>query len=389
MARRKMHDNELDIDASLVRRLLGLQFPNWAHLPLKAVRSSGTHNALYRLGSDMVVRLPRIRWSAEDAEDAEDQEQRWLPKLAPLLPTAIPVPLAQGMPACGYPWRWSICPWLSGENPRLGDLADPHLLARDLAAFVLALHQIDLAGGPPASRGGPLGARDAETRAAIADLEGLIDTAAVTAAWESALATTEWSGSAVWLHADLSPGNVLIVKGRLTAVIDFGMLGMGDPACDLIVAWNLLPADGRATFRTALQVDQATWARGRGWAREEGNASRGRTLSAVSLPAPTGRTEPSEVLRPETSGLAGSSVKGDHSCASWWLRLFVFSLGTLLFRSTTDRAPRIQGAGRDKSGGLRKWQRARKKPSTDGCGYSPASSSGWPPLAASSAGVSG
>ncbi len=261
-----MHDHELDIDASLVRRLLAEQFPKWADLPLRAVRSSGTDNALYRLGTELVVRLPRAPWSGVDDLDDEDREQRWLKQLAPRLPCAIPVPLAQGLPADGYPWRWSVCPWLTGRNPVVGRLAEPDLLARDLAGFISALHQFDLAGGPTASRGVPLIERDAKTRAAITELTGMIDTDATVAAWEAALCTPQWIGPPLWLHGDLSPGNVLVTNGRLSAVIDFGMMGTGDPACDLIVGWNLLSADARETFRAALEVDDATWARGRGWA---------------------------------------------------------------------------------------------------------------------------
>lgn len=258
----KMHADEVDIDASVVQRLLGAQFPQWANLPIRAVPSAGTDNALYRLGEDWVVRLPRIESAVQDV----DKEREWLPKLAPDLPLPIPVPLATGTPAEGYPWPWSVYRWLEGENPRVDRLTNPSGVATQLAQFVLALQQIDSAGGPPARRGRPLPVQDAPTRAAIEALGGMIDTAAATAAWDAALEAPQWSGSAVWVHGDLSPGNVLIAKGRLSAVIDFGCLGVGDPACDLIVAWNLLPADQRDVYRAALQVDHATWARGRGWA---------------------------------------------------------------------------------------------------------------------------
>ncbi|OUC90111.1 aminoglycoside phosphotransferase family protein [Streptosporangium minutum] len=258
----KMHADEVDIDASLVRRLLAGQFPQWADLPVEPVDSSGTDNAMYRLGEDMAVRLPRIEWAAGGVE----REQRWLPRLAPLLPVAIPAPLGKGVPAGGYPWHWSVYRWLDGENPAVGRVADPGTLAEDLAGFVTALRRIDPAGGPPAGRGVPLATRDAPTRAAIGDLRGVLDTGAVTAAWEEALRIPEWSGPAAWVHGDLSPGNVLITRGRLGAVIDFGGVGVGDPTVDLVVAWNLLPADARDVFRTALRVDDATWTRGRGWA---------------------------------------------------------------------------------------------------------------------------
>jgi len=257
-----MHADEEHTDVSLVRRLLAAQFPEWAALSIERVPSTGTDNALYRLGDDMVVRLPRIHWAFENV----DKDFRWLPVLAPLLPLAIPVPLAKGAPAEGYPWEWGVYPWLEGENPTVGRIADPDSLARDLAQFVEALHGIDLADGPPATRGVPLAMRDDPTRTAIAALRGAIDTDATTAAWDAAVQTPAWSGPSVWVHGDLSPGNLLLQDGRLTAVIDFSGLGVGDPACDLIVAWNLLPPTARNVFRTGLGVDDATWARGRGWA---------------------------------------------------------------------------------------------------------------------------
>jgi aminoglycoside phosphotransferase (APT) family kinase protein len=262
MPAEKMHADEVDTDVSLVRRLLAAQFPHWADLPIAPVESAGTDNAIYRLDDDMAVRLPRIHWATGQV----DKEQLWLPKLAPLLPVAIPVPLGRGEPAEGYPWSWSVYRWLKGENPTVGRIADPHLLATDLAAFIAALQRIDLADGPAAGRGVPLARRDAETRTAIEALRGMVDTDAATAVWDAALRTPEWTGAPVWLHSDLAPGNVLVVDGRLSAVIDFAGVGVGDPAGDLPVAWNLLPAESRNVFRAALRVDDATWERGRGWA---------------------------------------------------------------------------------------------------------------------------
>ncbi|MFD5113576.1 aminoglycoside phosphotransferase family protein [Streptomyces sp. NPDC058391] len=257
-----MHAEEWDIDVSLVRRLITAQFPQWAGLPVTLVDSAGTSNAMYRLGEDMVVRLPRVAGSANDVE----KEHRWLPQLAPGLPVAIPVPLGKGMPAEGYPWPWSVYRWLQGENPAVERIAEPGLLAKDLAEFVAALHRIDPTDGPPSYRGEPLAMRDAATRDAIKRLYGIVDTGAATAAWDAALRPPARPGPAVWIHADLQPGNLLTVRGRLSAVIDFGCLGLGDPAVDLIAAWYLLPADARGVFRTALEVDDAAWARGRGWA---------------------------------------------------------------------------------------------------------------------------
>lgn len=262
-----MHADEVETDASLVRRLLSAQFPRWADLPITAVPSAGTDNAIYRLGDHRAVRLPRIHWAAGQAE----KEQRWLPALAPLLPLAIPHPLVLGEPGEGYPWRWSVQRWLAGENATIERLAAPADAAVELARFIIALHRIAPADGPPAGpgnffRGVPLVLRDAPTRAAIAALQGLIDTDAVTAVWDSALRSPAWREPPVWVHGDLSSGNLLAMRGHLSAVIDFGCLGVGDPACDLIVAWSLFSGASREAFRATLAVDDAAWARGRGWA---------------------------------------------------------------------------------------------------------------------------
>lgn len=262
----RMHADEVDTNIHLVCRLVAAQFPHWAGLPIRPVPSTGTDNALYRLGDDKVVRLPRIDWAIEDVE----KEQRWLPKLAPFLPLAIPVPLAKGQPGEGYPWNWSIYRWLEGSEATIEGMADPHQAAIDLAHFVIALHHIDVTGAPPAGRGVPLVQRDAPTRAAIESLRGLIDTDAATELWDAAIAAPVWHGPPVWVHGDLRPGNLLAVDGRLSAVIDFGGLGVGDPACDVMAAWMFLSAETRNVFRAALQVDPATWARGRGWALSVG-----------------------------------------------------------------------------------------------------------------------
>lgn len=257
-----MHVDEFEIDAFLVQRLLSKQFPLWTNLPLKPVPSAGTDNALYRLGDEMVVRLPRIGW----AVDAIEKECEWLPKLAPFLPFSIPVPLGKGTPTEDYPWPWSVYRWLEGSNPIVGQIPDPVLLTNDLVKFIRAMHKISLPNGPLSNRGVPLEKQDVETRKALRQLEGMIDVQTVTTIWETALQAPKWSKPPVWIHGDLSPGNLLIQNGKLSAVIDFGILGVGDPACDLIIAWNLLPAHLRNAFRNALEVDDATWERGRGWA---------------------------------------------------------------------------------------------------------------------------
>ena len=220
MAEGKMH-----ADASLVGRLLAAQFPRWADLPIRLLPSAGTDNAMYRLGDDMVVRLPRIGRYIEDAE----KEHRWLPRLAPHLPVAIPVPLAKGTPGEGYPLPWSVYRWLDGENPAVDRLANPSSLATDLAEFVTTMRNLDLADAPPASFRSPLATHDAGARTAIEESRGMVDTVAVTAAWEAALQAPEWPGPAVWVHADMMPGNPLVLEGRLAAVIDFSAVGVGGP----------------------------------------------------------------------------------------------------------------------------------------------------------------
>jgi aminoglycoside phosphotransferase (APT) family kinase protein len=179
---------------------------------------------------------------------------------------AAPVPLELGRPGEGFAWPWSVYRWLDGANPVAGAVQKPRALAADLAAFVTALRGIETRGGPPNHRGVPLAERDTPTRDALARLTGRIDTTAVTALWEEALRAPGHTQPPAWAHGDLMPGNVLVQDGRLTAVIDFGCVGVGDPAVDLIVAWNLLPASARAAFREAVGADDAEWARGRGWA---------------------------------------------------------------------------------------------------------------------------
>jgi aminoglycoside phosphotransferase (APT) family kinase protein len=262
-----MHADEVPTDIYLVRLLLATQFPQWANFPIAAVESAGSENALYRLGDELVVRLPRTPGAAGRVE----KEWEWLPVLAPALPLDVPVAIGRGQPAAGYPWHWSVYPWLKGENATIERLDDASEAASALAAFIFALRGIDASGGPRPGehnffRGVPLAMRDAETRAAIDELHGTIDAAAATEAWEAALRAPAWDGPPVWIHGDLSSGNLLALDGRLSAVIDFGGLGVGDPACDLIIAWDLFFGESREAFRAALTVDDATWARGRGWA---------------------------------------------------------------------------------------------------------------------------
>lgn len=254
------------IDASLVTRLVAGQFPLWADLPIMPVKFGGWDNRTFHLGDRMSVRLPSAARYAQQVE----KEQRWLPRLAPLLTLAIPVPLAMGAPAEGYPWHWSVYRWLDGESAKVGRIDDLRQLATALGQFLVALRWIDASGGPPPGphnffRGGPPAVYDGETREAIAALDGKIDAGAAIAVWDAALAAT-WRGSSVWLHGDVDAGNLLVEGGRLSAVIDFGSSGVGDPACDLAIAWTLFEGESRKAFREAMSVDDAAWARGRGWA---------------------------------------------------------------------------------------------------------------------------
>jgi aminoglycoside phosphotransferase (APT) family kinase protein len=262
-----MHADEVDIDGALVRRLVATQFPAWGRLPIERVSSSGTDNALFRLGEEMVVRLPR----RERDVQALAKERRWLPELAPHLSLAIPIPLAEGEPGEGYPFEWSVYRWLEGEDATVGDVADRHRLAVDVASFVSGLHAVDPTGGPApgrhnVERGEPIRRRDASTRSSLAALGETVDAEPVLAVWESCLEVPDWEADSVWIHGDLDARNILVAGGRAKAVIDWGCLAVGDPACDVMVAWKVLPVAARPAFRTALGVDDATWARARGWA---------------------------------------------------------------------------------------------------------------------------
>jgi aminoglycoside phosphotransferase (APT) family kinase protein len=296
MSTDKMHSDEVDIDVSRVGRLLAAQFPQWAHLPIKPVECGGWDNRTFRLGEDMTVRLP----SAERYAAQVEKEHRWLPRLAPLLPLPIPVPLAMGIPADGYPWHWSIYRWIEGESATFERIADLRQFTTTLAQFLAALQRIAPAGGPPPGqhnfyRGGPLSIYDTETRHAIAALDDKIDANAVTAVWETALKAV-WRGSPVWLHGDVSAGNLLLNAGRLSAVIDFGCSGVGDPACDLTIVWTLLSRESREAFSAALPLDDATWARGRGWALWKGLITLVKHITADPLEAEKARRVIDEVL---------------------------------------------------------------------------------------------
>lgn len=254
------------IDAGLVATLISSQFPRWAGLPISKVDPGGWSNATFRLGDHMSVRLPRAAHYVEQVA----KEQRWLPVLAPRLPLPIPALLAMGAPGEGYAWPWSVCGWIEGDSAAAAAIPDMTCFAADLAAFLSALRRIDATGGPSPGphnfhRGGALAVYEDETRRAVAALGAQIDARAVAAVWAAALAA-KWRGSPVWLHGDVTPGNVLIRTGRVSAVIDFGNMAVGDPACDLAIAWTHLSGESREAFRAGVQLDAGTCARARGWA---------------------------------------------------------------------------------------------------------------------------
>jgi aminoglycoside phosphotransferase (APT) family kinase protein len=259
-------DGRAGIDAALVRRLVAEQFPQWGHLPVIPVEDDGWDNRTYRLGGDLTVRLPTHEMYAASVE----KEHRWLPVLAPHLPVAIPVPLATGTPGQGYPFNWSIRRWMDGSTAAPDRIDSMDAFAAALAEFILALQAIDQAGGPVAGahsfyRGAPPAHYDDETRQALSVLADRIDGARALAVWDSALASI-WPGPPRWFHGDIAPGNLLVRDGSLVGVIDFGTSGVGDPACDLVIAWTFFSGSSRAVFRGAVDQDDATWARARGWA---------------------------------------------------------------------------------------------------------------------------
>lgn len=254
------------INERLAHRLVTKQFPQWARLPVRPVTLGGWDNRTFHLGDDMLLRFP----SAEEYAVQVEKEQFWLPKLQSSLPLPIPEPIGLGKPAYNYPWKWSIYRWLEGDTAASVQISDKRQLATTLGQFLRALQKIDLKGGTTPGphnfyRGGPLSTYDAETRRALSILRHKIDTKSATKVWDAGVAT-EWQHPPVWVHGDMSPGNLLVKRNQLSAVIDFGMLAVGDPACDLTIAWTLFEPEFRNTFRDVFSFDDDTWARGRAWA---------------------------------------------------------------------------------------------------------------------------
>ncbi|OJX12398.1 MAG: aminoglycoside phosphotransferase [Caedibacter sp. 37-49] len=262
-----MERNEsINIDSTLVSHLINKQFPQWKNLVVKPVAVGGWDNRTFHLGNKMLVRLP----SAAEYAPKVKKEQKWLPRLAPFLPLKIPTLLAIGEPDENYPWPWSVYSWIEGENAATGHITNLDDFATSLSEFITALHRIDSTDGPIPNLGGfayigGLAVYDDEARQAFSLLKDKIDTTIAIKAWEAGIKTI-WQHPPLWVHGDITAGNLLVNHGKLTAVIDFGGLAVGDPACDLVIAWKFFKSETRKTFRNKLPLDNATWARGRAWA---------------------------------------------------------------------------------------------------------------------------
>ncbi len=263
-----MNLSKINISEQLVTKLIQLQFPKWGSLPVKMVKSCGMDNRTFHLGDKMLARLP----SAEGYEPQVKKEQACLPKLATAVSTQIPVPIAMGAPSSLYPWHWSVYQWITGESLNLikTDALDLEKLAVQLGKFLKELHQADthnapLAGAHNYYRGAHPSVYNVETCTTITALSNIIDADKALAVWHQAL-SSEWSKSPVWVHGDFAVGNILINRNQLAAVIDFGCMGAGDPACDLVIAWTFLEGKSREVFKAQVALDEDTWARARGWA---------------------------------------------------------------------------------------------------------------------------
>jgi len=259
----RLHEDQVDVDEWLARRLLAEQLPAYADLSLRRVPSGGTDNVVFRLGPDLAVRMPMHPGGA----DGLRKELRWLPVIAPHLSLDVPEIVATGEPSDGYPFPWAVVRWLPGEDGVTGRIDSLHEAALALGRFVRELQAVANAPRPGSEgfvRGGPLVERDPAFRAALARCDGLLDVDRVRAIWEDALAAPDWDNPPVWLHADLLPSNLLLRNGRVAGVLDFGAMATGDPAYDVTPAWHVLDRESRSVFRNIVEADDATWRRARG-----------------------------------------------------------------------------------------------------------------------------
>lgn len=254
------------INVELAIRLINEQFPEWANLDVRPVKNGGNDNRTFHLGDNMSLRLP----SSEHYVPQVEKEQEWLPKLARKLSLPISTPIAKGNPSKAYPFPWSVNMWLQGETLAHDNINNINQFARDLGSFLKEFQAIDASGGPLAGkhnfyRGGNIAIYDKETRDAIEQNKDILNSSFLKEIWELAL-DSKWTETPVWVHGDIAPGNILVKDGELCAVIDFGMVGVGDPSCDATMAWTFFDNTSRKVFKNTLNMDDDTWNRARGWA---------------------------------------------------------------------------------------------------------------------------
>jgi aminoglycoside phosphotransferase (APT) family kinase protein len=299
-----MNSERLIINETLVRQLVTDQFPQWKDLLIQPVAHQGWDNRTFRLGDHMLVRLP----SAEEYVRQVLKEQKWLPYIAPKLPLPIPEPIAMGKPSKDYPWNWSIYRWLEGISANVVKLDDEHLetIALQLANFLNEFHQFDAAGAPTPGlhnwwRAAHTSVYDAETRMLINKLKSLINADSANALWEKAI-SSKWNKDPVWVHGDIASGNILLKDNKISAVIDFGCMGIGDPACDLTIAWTFFKNKSRVVFKNVLNLDPDTWARARGWALWKALYELSEVENKLSAEAVEQKRIIEDVLKEHTSG---------------------------------------------------------------------------------------
>lgn len=256
----------MDINVELVKELIKEQYPKWGDLEIRPVEKSGHDNRTFHLGDDMSVRLPSRYEYASQIE----KESTWLPKLKPYISFKIPSPIAKGSPSELYPFPWTVNNWIEGDAIKHDNVNDLNKLSVDIAKFLKELQAVDVTGGPIAGvhnfyRGGDLAVYDKETRDALENLKEVFPTNILESIWNTSL-QSRWESKPVWVHGDVAVGNLLVKNGELYSVIDFGVLGVGDPSCDYVMAWTFFKNESRDIFKSELKCDEDTWNRARGWA---------------------------------------------------------------------------------------------------------------------------
>lgn len=257
-----LHNTEAKLSLEVVKQLLNEQFPEWSHQTIHPLSHQGTDNVMLKLGENKILRFPRTQRSEESLK----KEFLWLPKLDSSLPIQIPHILGVGRPNEQYPYQWAIVNFLEGRSPSDSNPLNLTLAAKDLGNFIKELQKVDTINAPLCSRKPPSMSCDKETRESMLALSDVFDIKVIDKLWDLALEVSSWKMDPVWLHGDIHAGNLLVQGRKLTGVIDFGMSGVGDPACDLIVAWMLFDQDAREIFHSAVNPDEAMWDRARGCA---------------------------------------------------------------------------------------------------------------------------